>query len=528
MSASATMDRGSLLMSGAAEEAHQMKDEHASNRAQLGVDMQSRALREAHAGVLPASVARKYKMQGLAKRQSPIVKAHKSRPQSASAAFRTTNRDQHAKTGKYGVNGDPGVPHVGHYNPKHGYRDSHVTSVNIKGFNTKDYRGELKPPPGWIGEDGDAEHTSGDHATSGSPRRCRNQTAGHDAGPANTHSFTGLFKGAHQVHDKKAAQKQGTTSFKTVPRPSPNVTSTANHLFNAYQREGLHSATDTKTKGLAKFGAQTSRIPPGVVADTPPALGPGAYYRKISDLPHSRTGRHVMSAHAKLSHTTDFARSTAQPGSAKPPTRRPESAPAVSTQDAQAALNALYGEHGHDLDPSVLISIRHLQHLSDQAETRNHVRCASAKMGSSSMYPTPSSMYPAPKQDSILDEQIPPTGVEALLLNSTGQRPNGETYLGLGEIQKYSSTGLARTVPGGTISNATRAGVTMGLRVMSVEGVVAPASGPLIMGAGVDIGTYDPRDEVQGHRLRSHSTTLPPNRNALSKQWVNSTALAYM
>jgi hypothetical protein len=62
---------------------------------------------------------------------------------------------------------------------------------------------------------------------------------------------------------------------------------------------------------------------------------------------------------------------------------------------------------------------------------------------------------------------------------------------------------------------------------MSKDGVIPPASGPLRMGAGADV-VYEPDDRVQAHRPRSPSWQLPPNRNARSKAWISSAALAYL
>lgn len=62
---------------------------------------------------------------------------------------------------------------------------------------------------------------------------------------------------------------------------------------------------------------------------------------------------------------------------------------------------------------------------------------------------------------------------------------------------------------------------------MSRDGIIPPASGPLRMGAGADV-SYEPDDTAMAHRHHSPAWKLPPNRNALSKQWVGSAALAYM
>eukprot|EP00955_Chlamydomonas_euryale_P071742 361183-Chlamydomonas_euryale.AAC.1 len=70
----------------------------------------------------------------------------------------------------------------------------------------------------------------------------------------------------------------------------------------------------------------------------------------------------------------------------------------------------------------------------------------------------------------------------------------------------------------------TREAATRGMRAMSRDGVIPPCGRA---SAGAD-ATYEPCDAAMAHRRKAPAWKLPPNRNALSKQWVASAALAYM
>jgi hypothetical protein len=60
---------------------------------------------------------------------------------------------------------------------------------------------------------------------------------------------------------------------------------------------------------------------------------------------------------------------------------------------------------------------------------------------------------------------------------------------------------------------------------MSRDGVVPPAATKTL--EAVDV-MYEPDDTKMAHRHRAPGWKLPPNRNAQSKAWISSAALAYM
>ena len=213
----------------------------------------------------------------------------------------------------------------------------------------------------------------------------------------------------------------------------------------------------------------------------------------------------------------------------------------------QAALEALYGPLGEDLNPSALISIQHLQGLMPQdhypggSGTRRAATAQQQQQQQQQGYGTGGGGGGVQEQggnDSLAGEGGP-GGAEGLLgvdrqlaaaaAAEQGARRHvpGDTYIGLEQMQRYNSAGLARRVPGGCMSQTTRAAGTMALRVMATDGVIPPASGPLRMGQGADT-TYEPDDLVQGHRHRTPAWSLPPNRTALSKQWISTAAMEYL
>lgn len=84
--------------------------------------------------------------------------------------------------------------------------------------------------------------------------------------------------------------------------------------------------------------------------------------------------------------------------------------------------------------------------------------------------------------------------------------------LGPVELQRFSSTGLAARVKGGSFSTCSREGG-------------ASASGASSAAAGTEL-LYEPKPEAQGHMHRSPGWSLPPNRVETSKKWARLAAQA--
>lgn len=195
---------------------------------------------------------------------------------------------------------------------------------------------------------------------------------------------------------------------------------------------------------VTKFEAQVTRPPMMVAADTPPALGPGVYLHGAS-MPVSRTGAHVNAGHAHTRYALEFGRQVARPGSA-PPVRTEASAlqPPVSAAQGAEALLAMYGPVGADLDPSTLVSIQALEAAAEAGPGGyRSISYPSAKGRPASAAPASTAAAPVVAVRSGL-QGVP-------------------TVLGHDELQKYSSTGLAKRVPGGRMSLTTRAAETMGM-----------------------------------------------------------------
>ncbi|KAG1676043.1 hypothetical protein FOA52_014908 [Chlamydomonas sp. UWO 241] len=335
-----------------------------------------------------------------------------------------------------------------------------------------------------------------------------------------------VFKDAHHVHgggspgkpnehQQRPATAGGSSSFLAVPRPNADVASAGGHLALTYFSEGYDAFTLKSVKLVTRFESQTTHSPCATAADTPPSLGPGSYFsgrgggRQLT----SRTGGDLAAGHdVSTRGTLDFGRSVARPGPDGPPGVAPTSAwqqqqqrgghePEVGASDGAAALHAMYGPLGADLNPSTLISIQTLEaHTPADVSPGGGQRRRPATAGA----------------DGAGAGGASPRGGLA------GPRP-----LGPAELDRFASAGLRKRVLGARMSSTTRAEATMGMRAMSRDGVIPPASGPLRMGAGADV-SYEPQDQVMAHRHKSPAWKLPPNRNALSSNWVSSAALAYI
>mmetsp|Transcript_22207 Transcript_22207/g.48492 ORF Transcript_22207/g.48492 Transcript_22207/m.48492 type:complete len:717 (+) Transcript_22207:152-2302(+) len=461
--------------------------------------------------------------------KAQMAEAHRPRP--ASSSFKTTSRDQASKIGSRFVSQALGkdAPGPGKYNIRHKYFEPHVPNTQMAPRQHVDEQ-QARAEQALSYSDSGAGSPAGLHTLHGSspPRPASTdrrysllqqqqqqggsppvklETSGQVAGEVEAEGskagaakgpILAIFKDAHQVHDRKPP-RPGTSSFKATPRPQPDPASTANNLLLQYYHEQYDSLLQKSKKLLTKFEHQTPRPSPGTQADTPPQLGPGSYINS-SYMPATWTGRHVEAGHKGIKQAPDFAVQTARPGSAPPaPRYRAQPQQEVDAAAAAAALKAMYGAHGADLDPSDLITIQTLE-----------ANCLT------SAGPRPRSGRPTSAAVSVGGRSVAATA-------------EGVTAMGLGpeDLEKFSSAGLAKKVPGGRFTHTTRAGETSGMRVMSKDGVTPPASGPLRMGAGAD-ALYLPDDTVQGHRPRSPSWQLPPNRTALSKGWVSAAALTHL
>jgi hypothetical protein len=125
---------------------------------------------------------------------------------------------------------------------------------------------------------------------------------------------------------------------------------------------------------------------------------------------------------------------------------------------------------------------------------------------------------------------IPSTGnLDSFLLQQSQHiiEPCSRTgVLGLQELQRYSSTGLAGRVKGGTFSTSSRAAAAKVLRAMSASHVTPPAS-VAVLQQGTELA-YDPNTEAQAHMRRPPGWKLPPNRVASSRKWAQRAAQAAM
>lgn len=350
-----------------------------------------------------------------------------------------------------------------------------------------------------------------------------------------------LFKDAHYVHPRKL-RLEGTSSFKAIARPSPCHETTASHLHGKYYRDDIDALPQKSKHLVMPFDKQPPRPKPGTSAETPEALGPGAYIG-TDNLPLSWTGKHVRAGHKGIRNAPDFGKMSARPGTA-PPMPQPEPVADVGTEEAQAALQALFSA---DLNPSDLVSIGGLQQMAG-VEAGYHgtkARPGSAVPSSASSRPFSAAVYQRglrPHSAAVASTRaahvvgVATSGKPLSGVPGQEQAPSqGVQWLGQDDVQRYTSTGLRKNIPGGTMAKATRAQEIQGLRINSVGSVVPPASAPLekirpSQAADVmyDVPYEGHHGPIQGHAHRSPSWSLPPNRAAQSKQWVSSAALYYL
>ncbi|KAJ9531092.1 hypothetical protein QJQ45_000917 [Haematococcus lacustris] len=330
-----------------------------------------------------------------------------------------------------------------------------------------------------------------------------------------------LFKDAHYVHARPQTSPAGTSSFLAPERRAPSCETAGSHLALFYHHEQIDALPKKAAHLVMPFKEQQSRRNLVTPADTPPALGPGVYLN-VANLPATWTGRHVNAGHTGVKRAPDFQRSCARPGSAPPVRPSLPSVPPVSVAEAATALHNLFDS---SLNPSDLLGVQRLHALSGLQAGYQPRAMASSLPTSARAKPhsRPASAARAASQApmSVLAGNAEP--VEA------GSRVS---YIGMHEVDKFSSAGFAHRVKGGAMSQATRAQDVRSARTVLSPKVTPPASAPLHVvrpGQVVDKLDHDPADFLsQGHRPRSPSWQLPPNRAALSKQWVSAAALAYL
>ena len=278
----------------------------------------------------------------------------------------------------------------------------------------------------------------------------------------------------------------GLSSFRASKRRPMESNSAAAHLATAYYSEGYDSGLSShkSIKLVTSFSTQVLHKPLMANSDSPAALGPGAY-----GTPLIRSEISAGHKQAKLRGTLSFSKQVTRPGSAPPASveaHRNGKESAAGRRDARKSIEEeIYGS-----------GLRGLRE--------------GGVMGDEIIYE---------------DDEEGQEGEEEKWSSREKER---SAPLGFDEIQKFTSYGFAKKVTGGgKFPKTSRAVETQGLRAMSRNGVIPPASGPLRLGAGADV-FYDPRDEVQGHRKRAASARLPPNRHAGSSGWITSAALAYL
>uniref|UniRef100_A0A7S3QXA0 Uncharacterized protein n=2 Tax=Dunaliella tertiolecta TaxID=3047 RepID=A0A7S3QXA0_DUNTE len=327
-------------------------------------------------------------------------------------------------------------------------------------------------------------------------------TGGHQARPRSainkSEAGIALFKDAHHVHGSVPREDPtaGTSSFKAVPRPSLVNTggSSGSHLALKYFHEGIDDVQRRSAHLVLPFSRQTERPTLlGATGSTTSALGPGTYIK--GEQPTSLMGRHVEAGHKGIKHTPSFAKMTSRPGSAPPASAPPHPlqggpVPPVPEAEVQGALLNMFGEQ---LNPSELISVQEVQ-----AHTQpDHTRFTS-----------------------------PPSSPQ-----HQQQSPRAVSSLGPEHLARYSSSGLAKPIPGGSFSRTTRAQEVQAMRAAADGKIIPPASAPLqkirpMQAADVIYETPDPT--VQGSHPRAPAWKLPPNRVAASRQWISAAALAYI
>jgi len=96
----------------------------------------------------------------------------------------------------------------------------------------------------------------------------------------------------------------------------------------------------------------------------------------------------------------------------------------------------------------------------------------------------------------------------------SGSSSSKGCVLGPVELQRFSSSGFATRVRGGSFSTCSREGAA------AASGAEAGSAA-----AGTEL-LYEPKPESQGHMHRSPGWSLPPNRVETSKKWARLAAQA--
>lgn len=461
-------------------------------------------------------------------------KAHAKRP--GSAAFCTTTRAMAQQTGSKFVNVCADSPGPGKYDPRYacvqkatrGQAMQKLTSARKRGEaaegSSNDASTAAAPAAGSRPASAPAQRLMQQSASSSIARRV--SRAGNADPAADPGSATqpdqqqqrqqqlqqqlagqgGVFEGAHRVHaHQRQAYVPASPAFLATARQSIVHHTTAGHLFLAYFQEGYDYLTRKSSRPALGFAHQTSRLPVGTGADTPAALGPGAYCHAA--LPPTSTGRHVTAGHSRLAQTRDWTRAPARPGSAPPAAAAAQPGPSRGSP-----RSGYYGPTGpaaslwpDEPQYSDMVSIRTLQE-----RTRGSPKLRAAGHG--------------PAHGASSADSAPGTGQSGCwAADGSGGAP--AVYLDPEALQRFSSTGLSKRVPGGSFSTTTRELTARTIRAMA-DGKVIPPAAVAVMTA-TDL-TYDPNYSAQAHHGRTPVWQLPPNRTALSQRWITTAATAYM
>lgn len=241
---------------------------------------------------------------------------------------------------------------------------------------------------------------------------------------------------------------------------------------------------------LSPFELQVRHPPVGTPADTPDTIGPGSYLNR-GFMPDRLTGSHVAAGHGShLRHALDFTRQAPRPGSAPPASlrrsgsSRPYSAATgtgcrppggyvpVGAGEGAAAMAKMYGPSGADISPTELyFGVQALQALAGVDRVRGRrVQSAAAVAG---VRPAGGRGGDGCDDDDgcvgVIQEEEEEEwyggadGGAVAAAGVGGPASARLSYIGPEEVQRFSSAGFSKRVPGGKMSMNSRAAETMGL-----------------------------------------------------------------
>ncbi|GIL57327.1 hypothetical protein Vafri_12588 [Volvox africanus] len=491
-------------------------------------------------------------------------------PRPQSAAFKTTSRDQAQRVGSHFVFGcSTDVPAPGKYNPKYGATDKAqhaplfskpVATGTDDGAPPNGVARSNRPgsaPAGGRGSDSSRPASAPTHRTADDST---DPSVPHDAQAAAVHSQPGalaapqrrglsrslssqgghtrltaegraqllhrheeLFYAAHRVHKQRPSGPPGSQPFKATERKSLYDTVPVSQLFGEYYKEGYDSLTRRSTRPSSAFRTQSQRqYSNGPLGETGPTVGPGTYGK---ELPGTKTGRHVQAGHPGLTRTPDWSRTTPRPTSA-PPGRSPPSS---------ALFHGYYGPDGpiislfpDEPEYNEINAVRILQERTSQRVPGLPPRAPSQNQQKQQQQGAAAGAGGSTSQSTGSPSQLGTAGGGGGLSATgagTGTKEPILVYVDPTRYGELTSSGLAKRVPGGTFGTATREASCHAMRVIAKPNVAPPAA---VMVKPANDLSYDYNIEIEGHRGRPPAWALPPNRNALSQQWMAAAATAYL